>query len=115
MGSNGKSRAESAAPSILDYNEGQPSITSSWDRAHQALSIFGTENTIFKDVEMIFNSIRRLRFYIKHYPVDKVPPKGEFVPVIKYLWKLIDTIYTAKWDSLIFDKEKTLTIGGEMA
>ena len=85
MGSNGKIRAESAASSILDYNEGQPSITSSWDRAHQALSIFGTENTIFKDVEMIFNSIRRLRFYIKHYPVDKVPPKGEFVPVIKYL------------------------------
>ena len=59
---------------------------------------------------MIFNSIRRLRFYIKHHPVDKAPPKGEFVPVVEYLWKLIDTIYAAKWDSLIFDKEKTLTI-----
>ena len=59
---------------------------------------------------MIFNSIRRLRFYIKHHPVDKAPPKGEFVPVVEYLWKLIDTIYTTKWDSLIFNKEKTLTI-----
>ena len=59
---------------------------------------------------MIFNSIRRLRFYIKHHPVDKALPKGKFVPVVEYLWKLIDTIYAAKWDSLIFDKEKTLTI-----
>ena len=74
------------------------------------LSIFGTEDTIFKDTKMIFNSIRRLRSDIKHHPVDKVPPKGEFVPVVEYLWKLIDTIYTTKWDSLIFNKEKTLTI-----
>ena len=29
MGSNGKNRAESAAPFVLDYSEGQPSITSS--------------------------------------------------------------------------------------
>ena len=85
-------------------------ITSSWDGAHQALSIFGTEDTIFKDTKMIFNSIRRLRSYIKHHLVDKMPPKGEFVLVVEYLWKLIDTIYAAKWDSLIFDKEKTLTI-----
>ena len=59
---------------------------------------------------MIFNSIKRLRSYIKHHPVDKASPKGEFVLVVEYLWKLIDTIYTTKWDSLIFNKEKTLTI-----
>ena len=110
MGSNSKNRAEFTAPSVLDYSEGQLSITSSWDGAHQVLSIFGTEDTIFKDAKMIFNFIRRLRSDIKHHPVDKVPPKGEFVLVIEYLWKLIDTIYTAKWDSLIFNKEKTLTI-----
>jgi len=74
------------------------------------LSILGTEDTIFKDAKMIFNSIRRLRSCIKYYLVDKMPPKGEFVPVVEYLWKLIDIIYAAKWDSLIFDKEKTLTI-----
>ena len=110
MGSNSKNRAEFTAPSVLDYSEGQLSITSSWDGAHQVLSIFGTEDTIFKDAKMIFNFIRRLRSDIKHHPVDKMPPKGEFVLVIEYLWKLIDTIYTAKWDSLIFNKEKTLTI-----
>jgi len=110
MGSNGKNRAESAASSILDYSKGQLLIASSWDGAHQTLFIFGTENTIFKDAKMIFNSIRRLRSYIKHHPVDKAPPKGKFIPVVKYLWKLIDTIYAIKWDSLIFNKEKTLTI-----
>ena len=110
MGSNGKNRTESAASSVLDYGEGQPLIASSWDGAHHALSIFRTEDTIFKDAEMIYDSIRRLRNYIKHHPVDKAPPKGEFVPVVEYLWKLIDTIYAAKWDSLIFDKKKTLTI-----
>ena len=34
MGSNSKNRAESAALFILDYGEGQPLITSSWDGAH---------------------------------------------------------------------------------
>ena len=110
IGSNSKNRTESAASSVLDYSKGQLSIASSWDGVHQALSIFRTEDTIFKDAEMIFNSIRRLRSYIKHHPVDKIPPKGEFILVVKYLWKLIDTIYTIKWYSLIFNKEKTLTI-----
>ena len=106
MGLNSKNRAESAAPSVLDYSKGQPLIASFWDEAHQALSIFGTEDTIFKDAEMIFNSIRRLRSYIKHHPVNKAPPKREFVPVVEYLWKLIDTIYAAKWDSLISIKRR---------
>jgi len=83
---------------------------SSWDGAYHVLSIFRSEDTQFKDTEMIFKSIRRIKAYIKHHSVNKVPPKGEFVPVVEYLWKLIDTIYTTKWDSLIFDKEKTLTI-----
>ena len=96
MGSNGKNRAESAAPSILDYSEGQPSIASSWDRAYYVLFIFEMEDTIFKDTEMIYDSIRRLRNYIKHYPVDKALLKGEFVPVVEYLWKLIGIIYAIK-------------------
>ena len=73
------------------------------------LFIFRMEDTILKDAEMIFESIRRIRTYIKHHPVDKAPGR-EFVLVVKYLWKLIDTIYAAKWDTLIFNKEKTLTI-----
>ena len=110
MGSNSKNRAESAAPSVLDYSEGQLVTPSSWDGAYHVLSIFRSEDTQFKDTEMIFKSIRRIKAYIKHHSVNKVPPKGEFVLVVEYLWKLIDTIYTAQWDSLIFDKEKTLTI-----
>jgi len=46
MGSNGKNRAESAAPSVLDYGEGQLAVTSAWDGAHHALSIFGTGDTV---------------------------------------------------------------------
>ena len=42
--------------------------------------------------------------------VDKAPPKKDFIPVVRNLWKLIDTIYTTKWNSLIFEKEKSLTI-----
>jgi len=48
MGSNGKNRAESAVPSILDYGEGQPVVTSAWNRAHHVLSIFGTGGTVLK-------------------------------------------------------------------
>ena len=49
------------------------------------LSIFGSEDTQFKDAEMIFKTIRRIKAYIKHHLVDKVLLKGEFVPVIEYL------------------------------
>jgi len=34
----------------------------------------------------------------------------ELSPVVEMLWKLFDTIYSAKWDTLIFNKEKNLTI-----
>ena len=110
MGSNGKNRAEYVAFSLLDYNEGQPAIASSWDGAHQVLSIFRTEDTQSKDSKIILKSIKRIRTYIKHHLVDKALPKGDFILVVRNLWKLIDTIYTTKWDSLIFEKEKSLTI-----
>ena len=83
-GSNGKNRAESTALSILDYSEGQLAIASLWDGAHHMLFIFRMEDTILKDAEMIFESIRRIRTYIKHHPVDKAPGR-EFVLVVKYL------------------------------
>jgi len=71
MGSNGKNRAVPAAPSVLDYSEGQPAVTSAWDGAHHVLSIFGTGDMVLKDAESMFKSIRRLRDYIKRHPVDK--------------------------------------------
>ena len=108
--SNSKNRAESTVPSVLNYSEGQPAISHNWDGAHHALSIFGTEDTLAKDSEMMFNSIMRLRSFIKHYPVNKSPIAREILPIVEYLWKLFDTIYSAKWNSLIFNKEKNLTI-----
>ena len=110
MGSNGKNRAEPAVLFVLDYSEGQPAVASTWDGAHHALSIFGTGDMVLKDSELMFKSIRRMRNYIKHHPVDKVTIGREFTLVIKQLWKLFDNIYAAKWDSLIFNREKTLTI-----
>ena len=110
MGSNGKNRAEPAEPSVLDYGEGQLAVASAWDGAHHALSIFGTGDTVLKDAESMYESIRRMRSYIKYHPVDKVTIGNEFTLVVKQLWKLFDNIYAAKWDSLIFNREKTLTI-----
>ena len=85
MGSNSKNRAESAAPSLLDYREGQLAIASSWNGAYQVVSIFGTEDTHFKDSEMIHKSIKRIRIYIKHHPVDKTMLKEDFILVVRNL------------------------------
>ena len=108
--SNSKNRAESTAPLVLNYGEGQLAISCNWDRAHHALSIFRTEDTLTKDSKMMFDSIVRLRSFIKHHLVDKSPIERKLVPVVEFLWKLFDTIYSAKWDTLIFNKEKNLTI-----
>ena len=58
----------------------------------------------------MFYSLERLRKYIKYNPADGGPTKRELEPIVEYLWKLIDTTYAAKWDTLVFNKEKNLTI-----
>ena len=83
--SNSKNRAEPTAPLVLNYGEGQPATSHNWDGAHHALSIFGTENTLAKDSEMMYNSIMRLRSFIKHYLVDKSSIKRELSPTVKML------------------------------
>ena len=108
--SNSKNRAESTVPLVLNYGEGQLAISRNWDGAHHALSIFGTENTLTKDSEMMYDSIVRLRSFIKHHPVDKSLIEKELSSVVEMLWKLFNTIYSAKWNTLIFNKEKNLTI-----
>ena len=94
--SNGKNRVESTVPLILNYSEGQLAISHNWNGAHHALSIFGTEDTLAKDSKMMYDSIVRLRSFIKHHPVDKSLMERELVPIVKTLWKLFDTIYSAK-------------------
>ena len=86
--SNGKNRVEPTMPLVLNYGEGQPAISRNWDGAYHALSIFGTENTLAKDSEMMYDSIVRLRSFIKHHPVDKSPMERELSPIVKMLWKL---------------------------
>jgi len=58
----------------------------------------------------MFESIKRVRSYIKYHSVDKRILGREFILIVEQLWKLINNIYVAKWDIFIFDKEKTLTI-----
>ena len=86
-GSNGKNRAASTAPSVLDYGEEQPTISSNWDGSFHALSVFGTENTLDKDLEMIYNSLSRMRSFIKHHPN---PTERGVSVVVDKLWRLID-------------------------
>ena len=106
-GSNGKNRAASTMPSVLSYGEGQPAISDNWDGSHHALSIFGSENTLTKDSEMIYNSLTRMRSFIKHH---LNPMEREITSVVEKLWRLIDTIYAANWDTVSFSKDKNLTI-----
>ena len=74
------------------------------------VSIFRTEKTWSDDAANIYESIKRIGSYIKNHPADKNLPSGDFIPVFKSLWKLIETIYTSKWDVLTFEKEVSLTI-----
>ena len=106
-GSNGKNRVESTMSSVLSYGKGQPAISRNWNGAHHVLSIFRSEDTLAKDSEMIYDSLTRLRSFVKHHPN---PIERELTPVVEKLWRLIDTIYAAKWDTLTFNKEKNLTI-----
>jgi len=106
-GSNGKNRAASTVPSVLSYGEEQLAISSNWDGSHHTLSIFGSEDTFAKDSEMIYDFLSRMRSFIKHY---LNPMEREVTPVVKKLWRLIDTIYAAKWDIVPFSKDKNLTI-----
>jgi len=71
-----RSRAESnnSGPSVLNYSNNQPSITSSWDGAHHALSIFGAQETTAIDATNITQSISRMIDYFKHNLADKKPP-----------------------------------------
>ena len=95
-------RAESSnsGPSVLNYGNNQPTIASSWDGAHHALSIFGTQETSATDAANITQSITRMIDYFKHNPADKKLSVGEFTDVVKALWGLIATIYTSRWDLL---------------
>ena len=107
-----RSRAEHSSPFVLNYGNNQLSIATSWNGAHHALSIFGTQETSVIDAANITQSISRMSDYFKHNLADKKPPAGEFAKVVKALWSLIAIIYTSKWDLLpIEDKSICKLVG----
>jgi len=104
-----RSRAEfnNSGPSVLNYGNNQLSIASSWDGAHHALSIFGTQETTAIDTANITQSISRMIDYFKHNPA------GEFANVVKALWGLIAMIYTSRWDLLPIEDKNIHKLVGE--
>ena len=102
-----RSRAEHPSPFVLNYGNNQLSIATSWDGAHHALSIFGTQETSAIDAANITQSISRMIDYFKHNPA------GEFVEVIKALWGLIAMIYTSRWDLLPIEDKSIRKLVGE--
>ena len=76
----GKRRTDSidSGPSLLNYSRNQPSIPSSWDRAHHALSIFRIDETSEIDAINMAQLISRIINYIKNNLADKKSPAREF-------------------------------------
>jgi len=105
-----RSRAEHSSPLVLNYGNNQLSIATSWDGAHHALSIFGTQETSMIDAANITQSMID---YFKHNPADKKLPAREFAKVIKALWGLIAMIYTSKWDLLPIEDKSIRKLVGE--
>ena len=54
-------------------------------------------------------SLKRATKYIKQHPVANKAP-ADFENIVKSIWTLINLIYKLKWDLLIYDKEKYLTL-----
>ena len=84
------------APFVLNYDNNQLAIISSWNRAFHVLSLFGTKESNAKDAKNIQISLSRIINYIKHYPINKKTLSEEFVLVVKELWELVEALITNK-------------------
>jgi len=104
------SETSSFNQSLLNYGNGQPSDASSWNGAFQTVFLFRTKQALLTDAMKIHESLVRIGNYIKNHPTSKKTPSRDFIPVVKSLWELFDIIFALKWDVLLFDREKTLTI-----
>ena len=81
----GKGRMDSidSSPLLLNYGRIQPLILSSWDGAHHALFIFGTDQTAEIDATNMAQLVMRIIDFIKNNLADKKVPAKEFEHVIK--------------------------------
>jgi len=114
----GKERTDSidSSPSLLNYGRIQPVILSSWDGAHHALSIFGTDHTAEIDAINMAQLITRIIDYIKNNLADKKVPAKEFEHITKGFWNLISAIYSLRWDLLSIEDDKNFCalVGGNI-
>jgi len=111
-GSSGSNMSETSSfnQSLLNYSNSQPSNTSSWDGVFQAVFLFRTKEASSTNATNIHKSLVRIGNYIKNCSTSKETPSRDFIPVIKSLWELFDVIFASKWDILLFNREKALTI-----
>ena len=105
--------SSNSSTSILNYDNNQLTIASSWDGAHHALSIFETQETSTTDAANITQSITRMIDYFKHNLANKKLPAGEFADVVKALWGIIATIYTFRWDLLSIEDKSICKLVGK--
>jgi len=114
----GKGRTDSidSGPSVLNYGRNQLVILSSWEGAHHALSIFGTDQTAEIDAKNMAQSITRIINYIRNNLADKKAPAREFEHVAKGFWSLIQAIYSSRWDLLPIEDGKNFhdLVGGKI-
>ena len=103
----GRTDSDDSGPSLLNYGGIQPAIPSSWDGAHHALSIFGTDQSVEIDATNMAQSLSRVIEYIVNNPADKKVPAREFENIVKGFWSLISAIYASKWDLLPVENGKT--------
>ena len=91
-------------------------IPSSWEGAHYALSIFGTDPTAKIDAKNIAQSISQIIDYIRNNLIDKKAPTREFEHVTKGFWSLIQAIYSLRWDFLPIEDGKNFCdlVGGKI-
>jgi len=71
-------------------------MLSSWDGAHHALSVFGTDEMNKVNAINMAKSISRIIEYIKNNPADKKLLAREFEQVTKGFWNLITAVYSSK-------------------
>ena len=93
------SEMSSFRPDLLNYSNGQPTDLSSRNGAYQALSLFGSQETLNQDIKNMQISLERLTNHIKNFPVSLNGNRklsGEYIPIIKGLCDLINVTFYSK-------------------
>jgi len=90
----------------LPYNSNAPTEPDLWDGNFYPISLYGSIEYIASDSKNIKNSLNFIARYIANKQVDLVKSNNleDFKGIGEAIWNLISSVYQAKWDSLIADK-----------